>query len=757
MPTISVGLPKKQLVATILDHLPHDLIRQELHIGPKVNLRVRLMSFTKLYLAQFFFKHRGGAGAIIADIERAYPLKRAPTLFLVRLTAKPDVEQLVSDLTRLERAERRGKLSFGEDRAVRAVYVRSRSRVILERPVVHEFELAYEKRISYVPADGRNRGRVMVVYALESALLWLPLTSAPYAVLACTDFQAVNPIQEYCERKLHLGFFCPYLSHASMRRIAAKAKSRTATFKALATGPGAAFDVTSMTLSDPRLETSALFHTVGSDPGRDQTSGFFIDHPDLDQAGLGISRRYARIWTPAILDRDSLVRLSTGVITKVAAEMRKMETSDLPAFVATFANLPVHVGRRRVTGRAREAFEGLVVAAWEAQRKTGRQELPVAEHLPRLLRHAEALRLRFRVEMDCPTCGEVLAHCPECWSPQTPILRGERPGEVRLLCNSRCQGNGRPARELVCFCGQPTEVLEPYQHLFAYPDEALERAVATFSEKAGVDFGRLFVIADGHLRLLQEHPDRGLRPLRLKDLHSWEKVPGISKPLTRGELSDGSRKRLRRYLRRTKEKCYRDGGPPTKVKCSECLATEQTRTRLGAGELCLGRLFGMPIGRKFDGIHHGHEKADIVYADRRRAAPGEETIAIHLKSYTRPGRSGVVGRSAHPIKGLYTQLFYLAYQVQAGKVFPDEPVGALGVSIPNEIADDVKDSMRHLCARLGVRLLIVEEEDWIAITKAAWDAMPAPPKKPRTRKRSGARRSSSGRKGSRRAKVGAPA
>src|SRR6185436_16082160 len=112
--------------------------------------------------------------------------------------------------------------------------------------------------------------------------------------------------------KLGLEFICPYLSDTTMRQIVAQAKARTATFRA--TAPRDELDVTTLTVSDPRLEASNLFLSIRNDSSRDQTSGFYADHPDIEMAGLGVSRRYARIWTPAILDRQDLVRLSTGVI-----------------------------------------------------------------------------------------------------------------------------------------------------------------------------------------------------------------------------------------------------------------------------------------------------------------------------------------------------------------------------------------------------------------------------------------------------------
>lgn len=725
MAELQTGIPKKKLVELIVDNLPEVLIRQEFKIERSKRLRVRLNTFSKLTLTRFFLQNANRARTIMREFEQQYPIKQAPTLFLVRLTARPDIASLEKTLRKLVKGGRKNAIFFGQDKTVRAVYVSAPSKPVLTSPLVYEFEFAYEKKIVYTCAEPRskNYGRTMALYSLESAIFWLPATHSDHAILCCGDFQAVTPIQSYASEKLQLEFLCPYLSLEMMKRIASTGMIRTATFTAHNLSPKSTVDARSVTISDPGLPDKSIFQSFESDDSRAQTAGFYSDHPDVQEAGVGISRRYARIWTPAILDRSGLIHLGMGIIRKVEKELAMVKQRDLATYISIFRNYPVYMGRKRLPAAARSAFDALVCAVWEAQRSKKSQEVDAGDILPELLRHTDDLRLQFRMEVDCKYCGTVLAACDECHSSQRPAVDSK--GSVRLYCKQHCPANGREADILYCFCGEQQNIIEPYQHLFACPQDSfahpkveLVDAITKFSKMARMPVDRLFVISGAKLRLLRENPMPALPPVQLQDLKLWSATPAINHLTLQNTLSESRQDLMRKYLSSTKEKCYRDGSWPNKSKCGQCLAVPQTAAQFVKGDLCLARLFGIPIDRGFDGIHHGREIADIIYQDHIGASPKPKTIAIHLKSRTRNRPEGL-GRSVSEIKELYTQLFFLAYQVQSSQLEAD----VIGVSIPNTLHPTVKDSMLRLGSRLGIRLMFLEEPQWIAIADAALKTM----------------------------------
>ncbi|GER78936.1 conserved hypothetical protein [Candidatus Denitrolinea symbiosum] len=124
----------------------------------------------------------------------------------------------------------------------------------------------------------------------------------------------------------------------------------------------------------------------------------------------------------------------------------------------------------------------------------------------------------------------------------------------------------------------------------------------------------------------------------------------------------------------------------------------------------------MPIGERFDGIHHAYEIADVKYKDFYNGTG--ISLGIHLKSRTKSRPEGL-GKSIYPIKSLYTQVFYSAYQVFKG----DADFDVIGISIPNTVKKEVVDSVQLLLNKLGYGLLVIDESDWLKIFDAALETV----------------------------------
>lgn len=171
--------------------------------------------------------------------------------------------------------------------------------------------------------------------------------------------------------------------------------------------------------------------------------------------------------------------------------------------------------------------------------------------------------------------------------------------------------------------------------------------------------------------------------IHLADLRSWQQHARIHQLQPREALLP--------IVCHTKEKCRRDNRPPNQVLCDDCLAGHITEDQIRTQrEVCSPRIMGIAINQQFDGIHHGHEVADIRYTDYLVDDGSQIGVGIHLKSRQNPRVEGL-GRSVYAIKSLYTQIFYSAYQALLDQ---DIIFDAIGISIPNRIHPEVINSIQ---------------------------------------------------------------
>ena len=228
----------------------------------------------------------------------------------------------------------------------------------------------------------------------------------------------------------------------------------------------------------------------------------------------------------------------------------------------------------------------------------------------------------------------------------------------------------------------------------------------------GQNFDGSFLIMGNLLRLIPARRVLG-NHLSLYSLRAWR----VRAHIHQRNLSDRKKAKYTKALNLIKEKCTRNGGHPTREICAACMNEEITMQRILAGrEICLPRIFGYAIDENFDGIHHGREIADIRYADINEGNSEQLNLGIHLKSRDTPKRNGL-GRSVSAIKGLYTQYCYSAYL--AG--MRGENLGAIGISIPNLISEEVKENFQYLSNQLGLPLIILTEDDWVKILDAVFE------------------------------------
>jgi hypothetical protein len=223
----------------------------------------------------------------------------------------------------------------------------------------------------------------------------------------------------------------------------------------------------------------------------------------------------------------------------------------------------------------------------------------------------------------------------------------------------------------------------------------------------------LFFISGFSLRVLPMPSPATRETVRLDDLQLWQIR---ARHHVRQIGTESKRRRLVSILNKSREKCNKNDGHPSHAICKECLDTPVLIDDVREGDICFPRLLGLPIELRFDGVHHGHEVADIRYEDALGDTGEQVKLGVHLKSRTRPRKQGL-GRSVRQIKALYTQLFYSAYLALVGRIDFD----VIGISVPNTIRPDTLDSMKYLVNELGFSFLVIDEDDWLRILDAVFE------------------------------------
>ncbi len=708
MPIGGTPVPKREIIELVIRNIPGDQIREMLNIQAETDLRRRLDDFSKNQLVEVLQSTENGHNAL-EDTKANYPLSSSPTLYLVSVNSWPDFQHLLETTTELAEQMQEAAIRFGSDRTVRSVYIITPAREVVTQIPFQEIPLVYEKKIEYVVSDPESEdfGEVNVIYSLEKAIIWYS-REFRHALLLCADFQAVKPILYYCRTLLSISWQLPYLSEEMLDRLAEGANPRTASFSRIDDDPIGNFDAQSLTISDPFLGELRSYRSLSGDPSRQQTFGFYSSHPDLVQGGMGISRQYGRIWTPTHLRKDSLLALSINLIQKTEQELNREADINPNGFIAYYRHVPVTLGRKKLKIQQRYYFEELIKAIIGARRSRSSEFQFDPVFVRNLVEQYHFLDIVPGLNIHCENCGDNIARCSICNSPLTPIVVDH---QLIFQCSTHPNEHQYQDNELFpCDCGANIE-LTFSADIRILPGVQLLKAIHRF---LGVienqQFDGSFIIIGHVLRLLPRNRV-AINEYHLSEFQMWQTRAHIHQR----NISDERKKQYSQILWRIKEKCARNNRHSSNEICSGCMREVITTARIKTGnDLCLSRLFGYAVDEEFDGVHHGHEIADIQYPDVWINTGEEKRIGIHLKSRERSKVRGL-GRSVPSIKGLYTQYCHSAYLATIQGVDLD----IIGVSIPNTINDEVREDFQFVSGQFGYPVVILDEEDWFRIVDAA--------------------------------------
>jgi hypothetical protein len=694
------GIPKQRLAKAIIDTFSDARIRSGFNLLPTTNAVERLSDMRKDSLEEFLKSSTRGS-ALFKDLVERFPKNMPRTFFLVKLPPRKYTDELEGIVAKLAKKERENALFVNSK--IRAVYLEDEGNIFGDWGLL-EVPIAYERKLEYQigdPPESERYAEFEQTYSLEHAFLWL-LDDYSHGIVCCSDLAALQAILKYSREKLSLHLAVPNMTAEIFSRLIEKSETSSATFS------GLPFEIPTVTVYARNVDQSDLYQKLEGDPDREQTAGFFRNNNGELFASFGISRRYARIWTPWHYSKSLLVAAGQDIIRKTDEELSTEFGNNYLNYLSYFSNVDVVVGDKTLNGKARETFQNLLGEILNSYQHRNEAVVDLG-FIHELIEFQSKLDLQVAFQFECSNCGGGLGRCPDCLLPYKVKITD---GIVTVAC-PRCKREVSLKETLICECGSEVELAELENHIQIYPGFHLIQSIDDFVNQNLEEFNwqGVFVVEGLILKLFEKRFPKEELPgmIRLDQLGLWQEAAKY--PNRRAYQKHLS------LLGMTKEKCRRNGSPPTIQGCEECKATMITEKQIRKRkEVCLPRVFGLPIGKEFDGIHHGYEIADIKYEDSYNGTA--ISLGIHLKSRTTSRPLGL-GKSVYPIKSLYTQSFYSAYQVFKG----DADFDVIGISIPNTVKKEVVESIQMLLNKLGYSLLVIDENEWLKIFDAALETV----------------------------------
>lgn len=703
------NLPKSYLVSTIVSNMNPTLIRKHFGIKEDTLIKERLSSFSKIELISYI-NEVGGELKIIAEKHiDSFPLKTSPTLYIINIANQIIFSDLRVVTNTAVQKGRDSSAVFQDNRTIRMIYVKSGLKSICEEPLIYELGLAYEKKVELNECDplDENFGEVQILYSLENAIIWIPGSSSNYGIIACSDFSAITPIIKYVNSSFNFGAFLPDLTYEMLVNISNGGNLKNATFFNATKDLHSKLDVRTITVYDENLANSRTYSDIISQEGSEQRSGFYENHPDLLRAGIGIARRYGRIWTPAHLNRDELIRLSINVIKKLDVQLEKASKDRLRDFIAYYHNSVISIGASIINGRARSLFDELMYYLVVSNDGLDKKCRLPRSFLEELIKYKNKLKLSNVMTCECSNCGEKTIHCPVCKS--CVELDFDDTDAIIKCANSSCNAV-LDYLNYICECGESCPIIDPISQTILFPEIELLQAIDSYAQllHPALEFPKVFIIVGNEMIRLNDKTGIRYKHIYLEDLDLWKNRAHLH------QITSTSQSNIAKILSSMKEKCKQH---PTMSDCNACLTKKISIEHFESGNVCLLRTFGIPISTKFDGIHHGHEIADIVYTDSIDGVNCK--IGIHVKSVGTDKTKNGLGRSKNKIKELYAQIFYSLYQISQGI----ENFDILGIAIPNRISEDVISSMKEILFRYGISFISIDKVTWEKIIVSAEECL----------------------------------
>jgi predicted RNA-binding Zn-ribbon protein involved in translation (DUF1610 family) len=680
------------------------------HIQPNISIEDRLMDFSKDSQLEFIVSLGSKGELALNALASAFPLRRPPTLYIGILENHPLSEKQLDVRSKtIAKQGRKSGIRFDNKATIRFIYLPQSGvkRFSIKGVSFYEFQLQYEYRFEYIESDPEadDYGQLTELYSLETAFVWIPIEKHKHTIIACCDYSALRRIRYFLEYKLGIVINPPFLNKEMLEKITQGANPRSATYS-LQNFDEYETEIQNITISDPLLQEKELYKGLSENPNREQISGFYTAHPGLALGGIGVARRDGKIWTPRRLDYQEILNLSLTLIRQTESQLSQIK--DVAILTNYFFHERVRIGDKELHGDARNTWGLLIPYAFSAY-QNDRKEIDIPTSLlNKLIIHQRELGLLTTVEYDCPSCGiRWLTKCPEC----TELLTVEYKDAIQAICPN---GHITFYDHLECHDCKTTINIDDFtNYVRILPDVDLNKSIYDAGRKFNQSYKGSWIIQGLTLKQILPRPKVKYPQLKLLDLQLWKAQAKLGKRAS----SILSRKKAISILNKTKEKCKRGGTLASTTKCTECINNPIDPNWIIEGDTCLLRLFGIPINQKFDGIHHGHEVADLRYKDSLVDTREKVNIGIHVKSRHPRNPPEGMGRKSSSIKGLYTQVLYSAYQA----AIKSEKIQVIGISMPNPFHKEVTESLAYAVNTLGFSFIVIDDKDWLNVVGAAYE------------------------------------
>lgn len=465
---MATAVPIHKLINEILNIIPEEEIRTRFHIFHSQNLALRLGSFRKSDLELFLRSSKEGRNRL-ERLEERYPKNMPSTFYLMKVIPREYTNELPYAINALVLGRRAAGLN-SPNRSVRVIYLDREEMIVPDFHLI-EIPLVYEKKLEFSvgdPPDSDSYGELERTYVLKRAFVWL-LDNYSHGLVCCSDMAGLNAILEYFYTQLGVSLSLPDMTQNIFSRLIDVGTHSSATFR------GFPANVPTISVHAPGVEKTEIYQELAEDEEREQVSGFFRGDDNAYFASFGISRKYARIWTPWKYSKPYLMSAATQILERTEEELSQEFDNNATNYVKYFSDVRVEVSERTLSGQPRVNFQKIIEWIVHSQR-TPNNELEVnASDLVNLTKLKGKLDLEIALHLDCPNCGGGLSRCPNCLEPYQVKVED---GNLVAVC-TRCKAKITD-HQIRCECGTDIEFVALGNLVRLLPGPNLQQTIIKF-------------------------------------------------------------------------------------------------------------------------------------------------------------------------------------------------------------------------------------------------------------------------------------
>jgi len=172
----------------------------------------------------------------------------------------------------------------------------------------------------------------------------------------------LNAILDYFYSQLGVKLSLPDMTQDIFTRLVEEGDPSSATFR------GFPLNVPTISVYAPGIAETEIYQELSEDADREQIAGFFRGKDNAFFASFGISRKYARIWTPWRYSKPFLMSAATEIIKRTEEELSREFENNVLSYIQYFSGVVVEIKENPLTGQSRTNFQKLIEWVARSQR-----------------------------------------------------------------------------------------------------------------------------------------------------------------------------------------------------------------------------------------------------------------------------------------------------------------------------------------------------------------------------------------------------